>query len=150
MRQNEETYIRALVFFMFYMLNMMILVFGNSAVTDFIYGLAPNVSYELHQVASSMIEEKRNGQELSPLPDGYSIDVSKSTQRVFCLRHKYGAWAKYSWSGSHTALESSNGWLFKVTPFIFLLGVPLILTAISMPLKFMKKNYEKFVDFITQ
>lgn len=150
MRQNEETYTRALAFLIFYLLNMMILVFGNPTVTDFVYGLAPNVSYEMHQIASSMIEEKQNGQELSPLPEGYSIDVSKSTQRIFCLRHKYGAWAKYSWTGNSTQLDGRPGWLYTTTPFIIMLGVPLILTGISMPLKFMKVSYEKFVDLITR
>lgn len=150
MRQNEETYMRALVLFMFYLLNMMILMFGNPDVTDFVYGLCPNVSYELHEVASTMIDERQNGQVLSPLPEGYEIDEARSTQRVFCLRHKYGAWAKYSWTGDSQQLDGDPGWLYRVTPYIIALGIPLILTGISMPLKFMKVSYEKFVDLITQ
>lgn len=150
MRQKEESLVMALTFFMFYLLNMMILVFGNPTVTDWVYNLCPNVSYDLHKIASAMIEEKQNNQELSPLPDGYELDDSKSTQRVFCLKHKFGAWAKYSWSGNSSQLESSPGWLYKITPYIIMLGIPLILTGLSMPLKFMKVNYEKFMEIITR
>ena len=148
MRRNFETCLLALAMFLFYSVNMIIIVLGNPAVSDFVFNLCPNFSHEIHDLACSMIDQKRNGQELSPLPEGYEIDKERTSQRVFCIRHKYGAWAKYTWTSEHSQLDSSPGWLYKFSPYIVILGISLSLTVISLPFKFTRNSFKKFLGLM--
>lgn len=115
---------------------------------EFMVEMYPNTIWDMQDIASRVISEKKDGSVITPLPDGYSFDNARSTERVFCLKYWDGTWAKYTWASAYPEVDSGHGLLYHMATFGFPLLSALLLTLIAMAFKSTRVLIQKAVDFI--